>query len=163
MMQHPGIRKKQILIPLFLILPFFSIGKDEKKGYEGYVELGGHGGLGSLNLQKAFLSKNSLQINWSLGFSLAPIDPNNGVALVFPIMIQSQYGRSQNKIELGAGQGISISTKGAFFARGTAALGYRRYSASGKRYFKIAYTPLISYLVDFQWQHWAGIGIGFKL
>lgn len=66
-----------------------------------------------------------------------------------------------HKLELGLGQGFSITTKGNPFALSLASIGYRYQSESKNWFYKIAYTPLISYLFDFQVQQWGGISIGY--
>ncbi|HYG51234.1 MAG TPA: hypothetical protein VD905_10045, partial [Flavobacteriales bacterium] len=64
---------------------------------------------------------------------------------------------------VGIGQGITITTKGSFFARATGLLGYR-YQPPGKKWFyRVSYTPIVSYLVDFQYTHWAGLSLGYML
>lgn len=126
-----------------------------------FLELGGSGGLGSINFEKQFHKKKNTNFTWRAGLSLAPIDKNNGTGLVFPLMVNTLIGGKAHKLELGIGQGITFTTKGNFFALTTANVGYR-YQAEQKRWFyRVTYTPLISYLIDFQIQHWAGVSIGY--
>ena len=128
-----------------------------------FLELAGSGGIASLNYEKAFAGNERLLFTWRAGFSLAPIDRNNGTGLVFPLMANVLVGPADHKLEVGLGQGFTVTTRGSFFALTTAAVGYR-YQAEGKRlFYRATYTPLISYLVDFQVQHWAGISIGYEL
>ena len=128
-----------------------------------FIEVGGSGGLGSLNYEKRYKHEQALSYALRVGFSLAPVDKNNGTALVFPLMINGLYGKSSHKMELGLGQTISVTTKGSAFIMGIARWGYRFEPENRKYFLSVAYTPIISYLLDFQWQHWGGIGIGFKL
>lgn len=128
-----------------------------------YFELGGSGGIGSLNLEKTFRRTNDLAYSWSVGFSLAPIDRNNGTGLVFPLMLHGLYGRKSHHLEFGFGQGITVTTKAHFFALTTFALGYRYQNPDRRTYWRITYTPLVSYLLDFQYQHWAGVSFGISL
>jgi hypothetical protein len=66
-----------------------------------------------------------------------------------------------HKLEFGIGQGFTLTTKGSFFMLTTLAAGYR-YQHPDKRFFyRVTYTPLVSYLVDFQMQQWAGLSIGY--
>lgn len=128
-----------------------------------YFELLGSGGFGSLNFEKQILRKNKTDFYWGAGFSIAPIDKNNGIGLVFPLMIHTLLGEKAHRLELGLGQGLTLSTKGSFFALTTAAIGYR-YQPESKNWFcRLTYTPLISYLVDFQVQQWGGISMGYRL
>jgi hypothetical protein len=77
-------------------------------------------------------------------------------------MINSLIGRNSHKLELGIGQGITITTKGSFFPLTTPVIGYRYQRESKKWFYRVSYTPLISYLVDFQIQQWAGISVGYS-
>ena len=128
-----------------------------------YLEIAGSGGLGSINYEKQFLQAGITDLSWRVGFSIAPIDPNNGVGLVFPVMIHGLIGSSPHKLELGVGQGITITTNGSFFILGTACVGYRYQSETSNWFYRVSYTPLISYLVDLQYQNWVGISIGYIL
>lgn len=100
-------------------------------------------------------------MTWRAGLSFAPIDKNNGTGIVFPIMLNALIGKKSHHLELGAGQGVTVTTKGSFFTLTTAAIGYRYQSESKKWFYRVTYTPLISYLVDFQFQQWGGISIGY--
>lgn len=145
---------------LLFVLPLF--GQNDLKKQSLFFELAGSGGLGSLNYEKMFYSnRHHVDFSWRVGLSLAPIDKNNGTGLVFPVMIQSLLGPSAHKLELGLGQGITLTTKGQFFLLTTAAIGYRFQPARKNWFYRATYTPLISYLVDFQVQQWAGVSIGY--
>ena len=76
-------------------------------------------------------------------------------------MINSIIGNNSHKLEFGLGQGITITTKGSFFPLTTAAIGYRYQRETKNWFYRVTYTPLISYLVDFQIQQWGGISIGY--
>ena len=126
-----------------------------------FVELGGSGGLGSINIERPLYRFNPTQLNWRAGLSIAPIDRNNGTAIVFPLMINALIGKSAHRLDLGIGQGLTVTTKGRLFALTTPAVGYRYQSDAGPWFYRIAYTPLVSYIVDFQIQHWAGVSVGY--
>lgn len=137
-----------------------------------FLELGGSGGLGSLNYEQRLLEGENYALWGRIGFSLAPIDRNNGTGLVFPLMGHMLLGRDKHFLEIGLGQGATVTTRGQFFLLTTSSLGYRFYlqkdpsktsSNKQKWFFRIAYTPLISYLLDFQVQHWAGLSFGLNL
>jgi hypothetical protein len=138
-----------------------TVGQPDHKRKSLFLEIAGSGGFGSINYEKHFLKKRNIEFTWRAGLSIAPIDRNNGAGIVFPLMINSLIGKSSHKIELGLGQGITITTKGQFFALTTVAIGYR-YQLEAKRWFyRVTYTPLVSYLVDLQIQQWGGISIGY--
>lgn len=126
-------------------------------------DLGGVGGVACINYSSPIkqLEKSTYLVR--AGFSLAPIDRNNGSALIFPVLIHFNHGTKKHKLDLGIGQAFSITTRGSFFLRTPLNIGYL-YEPEDKRfYFRAAYTPLISYLLDFQFEHWGGISFGFKL
>lgn len=151
------------IISAILFCLFFSEAKSQRIQSGVILEVGGSGGLGSVNYERKFSKVDRAIFMWRAGFSLAPIDKNNGVGLVFPIMLGGLIGRDKHQFEFGLGQGVTLTTKGSFFALTTGALGYR-YSPNDKRwFFRLTYTPLVSYLVDFQYQHWGGLSIGYKL
>ena len=132
----------------------------QEKNYFSF-ELAGSGGFGSLNYEHPIYQKGKLALNMRYGFSFTPIDKNNGMVLIFPVMLHALIGENAHKLDLAVGQSISLTTRGAFFLITPMAIGYR-YQPHDKNYFlRIAYTPLLSYLVDVQWQNWAGFTYGF--
>ncbi len=157
--------KQLLFVIVFALLTYTSFGQtpDLPKRKSVYFELGGSGGIGSINYEKLFYTKNTSEFTWRAGISLAPIDKNNGTGLVFPLLINTLLGKNAHKLELGLGQGITLTTKGSFFALTTAAIGYRYQSKNRKWFYRITYTPLVSYIADFQVQHWEGISIGYTL
>ncbi len=126
-------------------------------------ELAGSGGIASFNYEKYFHSSKYNSVYYRIGFSLAPIDRNNGTALVFPLMVHTNIGLKAHKLDLGIGQTVSITTKGHIFFMLPLSMGYRFQPDNKRHYWRIAYTPIVSYLIDFQWQHWAGITYGLQL
>ena len=153
---------KPILLFLFLFFSTLIFGQEVYvKRRSIFFEIAGSGGFGSFNYEKHFCKRGKAEFTWRVGFSIAPIDKNNGTGIVFPLMINTLIGKSSHKLELGLGQGITVTTRGALFALTTAVIGYRYQSDEKKWFYRVSYTPLISYLVDFQIQQWAGISIGY--
>ncbi|MFK8037457.1 MAG: hypothetical protein AB8B74_04155 [Crocinitomicaceae bacterium] len=150
---------KNIFIGIFCILLANSIFGQEKNYFS--FEAAGSGGFGSLNYEKPVYSKSKLTLNFRVGFSFTPIDPSNGTNLIFPIMLHSLFGAKDHKLDLAIGQAITITTRASFYISAPLAIGYR-YQPSEKNYFlRLAYTPLISYLLGVQWQNWAGFTYGY--
>ena len=147
---------------IFLLLTlFYTSLQSQNSGL--FVELGGSGGLGSLNYERNFKSFEKFDLNYRAGLSFTPIDRNNGIVIGIPLLLNVVWGQGHWKGELGLGQGLSITTKGQPFILGLLN-GGARYHPEGKRYYyRMNYTPLVSYLIDFQWQHWAGLSVGFWL
>lgn len=151
-----------ISIILMIFISTMTFGQTElRKRKSFYLEIAGSGGLGSFNYENLFYKKNNAEYTWRAGLSFAPIDKNNGTSIVFPVMINSIIGKNSHKLELGLGQGITITTKGSFFALTIASIGYRYQPETKNWFYRVTYTPLISYLLDFQIQQWGGVSIGY--
>ncbi|MFK7783500.1 MAG: hypothetical protein AB8B56_00215 [Crocinitomicaceae bacterium] len=127
-----------------------------------YFELGGSGGFGSFNYEWNFKTQNEFRWMLRTGISGTYIDQNNGAAIIFPVMVHGIYGKKHG-LDVGIGQALTITTRGSFFVRAPISVGYRLEPSRKRIFYRFAYTPIISYLIDFQWQHWAGITIGYKL
>jgi hypothetical protein len=142
----------------FLLFPFFL---SAQKSRSAYFELMGSGGFGSFNYEKVFKEKGIVDYTFRVGISYTPIDKNNGFGIIFPILVNAQIGKGRHKLELGIGQGITVTTKGSFFVLMPVVVGYRFQKEDKRIFYRVSYTPLISYLVDFQYQNSAGLSIGF--
>ncbi len=153
-----SIVKNALFILLFLPLVGLS-----QKQRNFYFEAAGSGGLGSFNFEREIRSAEGIEYYVSVGASGAPIDANNGIALIAPIAIKGLIGKEQHRAELGLGQGITLTTKGAPWVMGLAMFGYRFIHPDKRVFYRVTYTPLISFIVDRQWQHWGGVSIGWKL
>ena len=127
-----------------------------------YFELAGSGGFGSFNYEWTF--KQQEKIRWMLraGLSGTYIDKNNGVAFIFPVMVHTVYGRKHG-LDIGIGQALTVTTRGGVFLRTPLSIGYRLEPNQKRIFYRFSYTPIVSYLIDFQWEHWGGITIGYKL
>ncbi len=154
-------------LPLIILLLFSSLvllGQDEPAPRRGvFLEIAGSGGLGSLNYESIFFQRDLIDLSFRSGLSIAPIDRNNGTGLVFPVMLNALIGRQHHRLEAGIGQGITITTRGSFYLLTTMALGYRFQRRDSPWFYRVTYTPLLSYLLDVQYQHWAGISVGYTL
>jgi len=151
---------KRIILSLLLALVFNGYSFSQINDYFSF-ELAGSGGLASFNYERTFLDKEMIDLNWRVGFSYAPVDKNNGGALVFPVLVHGLIGKNAHKLDVGLGQTFSITTKGRPFIMMPTVLGYRFQPIEKNYFLRLAYTPIISYLVDFQVQHWAGFTYGY--
>jgi len=152
---------KYILIVAFSSLLTFNLIAQERSYLS--LELAGSGGFASFNYEKSIYNIVSTSFYLRGGFSLTPIDSNNGVVLIFPLMLHTTTGTQQHKFDFGIGQSISVTTKGSLFILAPLSFGYRYLPKSNSHYWRIAYTPIVSYLLSFQWQHWAGVTYGYRL
>lgn len=130
-----------------------------------YLELGGAAGIASLNIEQTFSDHGTIHLAYRLGLSGFPIDRNNGFVLVIPAGIHVIAGDKEkgHNLDLSLGQNLSITTKRKAHLMTTLGLGYRYQQRKKPWFFRIAYTPMISYLLAFQYQHWAGMTLGYSL
>lgn len=104
---------------------------------------------------------DKLGLEYRAGLSFVPIDRNNGNGIIFPLLIHATYGNGKHMADLGIVQAITITTKGSAFVRMPTSFGYR-FQTEGRMFYRVAYTPLVSYIYNFQWEHWGGITIGYN-
>lgn len=123
----------------------------------GFLELGGSGGFGSLNVTAPLAAPVDLRV----GLSVLPIDSNGGILFIVPLMVEVHTAGRWQALG-GLGQGLTVSTHGVPWARGLASAGVRYVPPEGHVWAGVAYTPFVSYLLDLQLQHWAGVQIGWK-
>jgi hypothetical protein len=162
-MKNLGFIKISLIVWLTLLMQVSGFSQDNKSISQSYFsfELAGVGGLGSLNFEHNVLDKEVVDIQMRYGLSFMPIDKNNGVGVVMPVLAHFLIGTGAHKLDLGAGQAITITTKGSFFILAPLSFGYRYQPKDKNYFFRMAYTPIVSYLLDFQWQNWAGITYGY--
>ena len=153
------MKSKRIFTVILTLLSFQSFGQTHN--YLSF-ELAGSGGVGSLNFEHAFFKKEALELDYRIGFSAAPIDKNNGVGLVFPLMVHGIYGKKASKLDIGTGIALTITTRGALYLKSPVSIGYRFEPIDKNYYLRLAYTPLVGYIVDFNVQHWGGFTYGYK-
>ncbi len=128
-----------------------------------HLELGGTAGLGSIQWERSFQARAGIEYSWVCGFSTFPIDANNGIVFLVPTLLRCSVGESEHRAELSIGQVLSLSTKGSMFSMFTPAVGYRYQQTKSRWVYAIRYTPIISYLLQFQYQHWVGLNVGYQL
>ena len=164
-------------IPIVLFVFFWSFAFRQNSNKFSF-ELAGSGGFGSFNFEKNLFyqeksepvldelaqpKKLGHQFDLRFGFSLTPVDKNNGIVLIFPVMVHFHKFKGSHGIDVGLGQTLSITTRGNFFIRTPMSVGYRFQPLDKNYYLRFSYTPIFSYLLDFQYQHWAGITYGHTL
>lgn len=122
------------------------------------LELGGSGGLGSLSLRTALSERTDLRA----GLSGMPINRDAGWVWILPVLIE---GHTPGRVQLfgGIGQGLSLTTRGVPHLRGLLSAGIRHVPEEQRVSVGLAYTPLVSYLLDRQLEHWAGLQLGWRL
>lgn len=158
------MRKKTLCALLMGFFLFSGMVSGQSPTHRGiFLEVGGTGGLASINYEKAFRQVGAMELLWRVGFTAFPVDPNNGNGIVIPTLVEGLIGESPHKLEVGLGHALTLTTKGRFFTNITPVLGYRFQDKAKRFYFRASYTPILSYLLGFQYQHWAGLSIGYTL
>ncbi len=147
----------KIVVIILFIIP--SICKSQERDI--YLELAGSGGLGSINYEKKIGTFGGQgTFSYSGGFSLTPIDKNNGTVLIFPLLMHTCLGKT-HKAEFAIGQSFSITTRGQFFLKTPVFIGYRYHKEDHPFLFRAGYSPLINNITQFSVQHWGGISFGY--
>ena len=149
---------RRLLFLLFVLLVTNGFG--QQNGALSF-EVGGVGGFGSISYSKAFKSWEKLGLEYRVGLSFVPIDRNNGDGIIIPGLVHATYGNEKHMADVGIGQALTITTKGSAFLRMPTSFGYRL-QTDGHMFYRFAYTPIVSYIYNFQWEHWGGITIGYN-
>lgn len=125
-----------------------------------HFELGGSGGFWSVSAERS-LGRH----NWYLQYGLSYIPTGTQHVLTVPVLLKKTFGQKSHRLETGIGQGFSLALGNGlkFFPRGLLEIGWRYQQENSPWIFRVLYTPIISYLVDMQYQHWGGIGIGYQI
>lgn len=127
------------------------------------LEFGGVCGFGSLNYERRFRRTLTSFLTLRVGAGGGYFDSSQDAFIGLPVMVHQTWGVT-HCIDLGIGQLLSYSlSDGSFDLRTPLSLGYRIEPLWSSLYYRFAYTPLISYLDTFHWQHWGGVTIGYKI
>ncbi len=135
--------------------------QDSSATHTMYLDLGGSAGAYSINYQEHLIGNAWWEFQWSVGLSCFPIDKNNGIVLVIPTLLHLDIGQDPSKLEFGFGQALSVTTKGSGFSMLTPFVGYRYHNPQSRWMYRVTYTPIVSYLLQFQYQHWMGLSVGY--
>jgi len=165
--------KKTFLLFSFLI--FFLQSKSQDLFYPKYtvvLEAGGIGGLGSLNYERSFFSKNNYQFTYKAGLSFfrfkdyeRAINPD----VLFPLSIHFIKKYRNHYSVLGIGQTVSsiVRTSSDFSSKirktslsTSFIIGYRFQKDNKPFSIQISYTPVFQQNERFR--HWGSIGFGYS-
>ena len=141
-----------------------------------YLELGGSGGLYSLNYDLIGININGFKIGARLGLEfLSEGRQGTTVDVYIPFTVNFMYAfGNKHHIELGVGPQIgSYEIKNVITATdiglirktevlGNATFGYRFQNPDGGFMFRVFYSPFFYQEgVQFRYEHWAGVSIGY--
>lgn len=162
----------------FLILVFstvaLSVYSQENKPFRNGVitSAGGEGGVYTIGYERLFVKDKSFGTFLHAGISGFPIDQR--ITFAFPVSFGGYYRTKSWEFLAGPGIGPNVSCNyQEFSGNGAGRLRYysrayfeagTRLRVSGDRYtIGIKYSPFISFIENFQWEHWAGINFGIHL
>jgi hypothetical protein len=152
-----------VLFSFLFVADFFAQSQDSiKPNYRNvFSELGGNGGLYSLNYENKLCRFKNSRLNWNAGFSVVPLSTR--AVVDFPVSVNWLIGNKRNKFEIGTGQVLVLSLGGGKGGtiRGTFRFGYRYENEKKRYYFLFAYTPFYSYIQNLQYENWGGISFGY--
>lgn len=103
--------------------------------------------------------------NYGIQVGLTAIPADGELIITLPALLKYTHGKQPHHPEFGIGLGTSVVNRGQLqaFIRGIGMLGWRYEKAESRWCYRAFYSPLFSFLVDFQWQHWGGLGISYRL
>lgn len=127
-----------------------------------YLEGLGVAGLGSFNFEFIFVRRNRFQLLFRPGIGVQT-PASDKVLINVPIMAHILAGGKSHYLDFGVGEMPGISTKGEFSIQTPFSVGYRLSPMKRGFFCRIAYTPRMSYIGGFKYEHWAGLAVGIKL
>jgi len=158
---------KTTLISILLSVSCLVFGQDEKSKNEQkirknafYFELGGNGGLYSINYDRIVLSGEKSYLSLRGGFAKYPEVGFIENSFVFPFETNFIFGKHNNFFEFGVGQSIVIQSGSHFNdfdSYLTLRLGYRYISETGLTV-RFGFVPILN---DYDSMIWIGLGIGY--
>lgn len=149
------------MVKSVLIFIFLSSSLSAQRLWKHYAisEIGGTGGLYSFGWEALSQRKIAVQV----GLSAIPADGE--LIFTVPAVLKYVHGDQKHHPEIGLGLGASVVNRYGLsgFVRGIGLIGWRYQPIDRRWCYRAFYSPLVSFLVDFQWQHWGGIGISYRL
>lgn len=144
---------------MFLLLLSSSLSAQRLWEHYTYGEIGGTGGLYSFGWEGVVQNTTAVQV----GISAIPADGE--LIFTVPAVVKYVHGKTLHRPEIGLGLGTSVVNRTGLkgFVRGIGLIGWRYQAVDSRWCYRAFYSPLISFLTDFQWQHWGGFGISYRL
>ena len=176
-----------LLLSLLLLLASYTKGQELEKEKapknQFFGELGGPGGLYSVNYGRTLFSRGDFRINASIGFSVMPVYLYDTYSAypVMPISIGVLYGKNKHYAKFGITNSVYMAyvykqSDGNEFQNGAVItrpeydteihnslfilLGYQ-YEFNERLYANMFFSPAI-YDNEVKFMFWGGVGIGFN-
>lgn len=156
--------KRLTLIVSFFCFTVFLNAQDSIR-VNTFLEVGGNGGIASVNFDKPVIifKKSFISLRAGFGFSreiMGDLETQNFVMI--PTMIHYCIGKSPHYLETGFGLALGISAHSGIISRITPTIGYRfQKSEVSGMFFRINYTPLLPSGFGDKFKQWMGISIGY--
>lgn len=135
------------------------------------TSIAGKAGFYTLEYQQLFLKDKKLQVYAGIGVSGFAVDQRATIVLPFTVGCQQRWNTWEAFAGLGFSpnfsyyyQAFSVGTSPSrmrFYSRSFVELGVRRYFSNECFSLGLSYTPLISFIENFQWEHWGAITLGY--
>lgn len=151
----------QRFIVIFILLQLtLSVSLRAQVTHAFHAEALGMGGLYSLSYERTFGARQ-----WMLQPGLSVYAADSKPLIIIPVMFKKAFGKGPHRLETGIGQGFTFRPDDGikFFARGLLLAGWRMQRSDSPWIFRAFYMPYISYLINWQYQHWGGVGIGYQI
>lgn len=142
-------------------MAYFQPTKEENRR-NIYLEGLGVAGLGSFNYEFIFVRRNHFQFMFRPGIGIQT-PTSNKILINVPLMAHILAGGKGHYFDFGVGEMPGISTKGEFSIQTPFSAGYRLSPLKRGFFCRIAYTPRMSYIGGFKYEHWAGLAVGLKI
>ena len=136
-----------------------------------YLEIGGAGGIASINYERLYPYKSNISFGTRIGISTLNIKDFNNTFnpdIIVPITFNAYYGR-KHKLVFGVGQTISSilkpdninwTPKRDLDLHAHFNIGYRLQTQAKGFIYGLSYTPIFEKYKIFK--HWAGISVGYN-
>lgn len=129
------------------------------RAFNIYAEIGGNGGIYSINFRKKIRKITKQDFYWSAGFSVMP--RGSFTVFDFPVSVNWYKSLGTTGLIFGTGQVLILSTGKGGTVRGTFRVAYRVHLIKWRSSLEFAYTPFYSYIYNFQYENWFGIGFAY--
>ena len=126
-----------------------------------FLELGGNAYYGSINFESMFGAYKHHAFAFRIGVGGYPVANTSDFKVAVPVALNFLTGRKSNFLDLSLGQSFTIDNNAKFEPIATGGIGYRYQKSKSPVFFRVAYTPLLSYIGGIDLKHWAGVTLGF--
>jgi hypothetical protein len=128
------------------------------------LELGGHGGLYSLNYERILVNRQKFKTTAQAGFSCIPLDPRS-ITLLVPVMVNELISFDRHHVEIGLGYLFMGSTHTENLDYFTGRIGYRYQKPDGRWLVRVGFLGVLNTeerFTQFDFIPWFGLSVGYS-